>query len=76
MHWQLWLAFLGAAIAISISPGAGAILTMATGVAHGVRRTYWSITGLEIGLMVQLALVAVGLGAALANSVLAFDVIK
>lgn len=76
MQWQLWLAFLGAAIAISISPGAGAILTMATGLAHGVRRTYWSIIGLEIGLMVQLALVAVGLGAALANSVLAFNVIK
>jgi homoserine/homoserine lactone efflux protein len=76
MHWQLWLAFLGAAIAISISPGAGAILTMATGLTHGVRRTYWSIIGLEIGLMAQLALVAVGLGAALANSVLAFHIIK
>ncbi len=76
MQWQLWLAFLGAAILISVSPGAGAILTMATGSAHGVRRTYWSITGLEIGLMAQLVLVAVGLGAALANSVLAFTIIK
>jgi homoserine/homoserine lactone efflux protein len=76
MDWPLWLTFLGAAIAISISPGAGAILSMATGLAHGVRRSYWTIAGLEIGLMAQLVLVAVGLGAALANSVLAFNVIK
>ncbi|MET0702070.1 MAG: LysE family transporter [Mycobacterium sp.] len=76
MEWQLWFAFLGAAIAISISPGAGAILAMATGLAHGARRSYWTILGLEIGLIAQLALVAVGLGAALANSVLAFNVVK
>lgn len=72
----MWLAFLGAAIAISVSPGAGAILSMATGLAHGLRRSYWAIIGLEIGLMAQLALVAVGLGAVLADSVLAFNVIK
>lgn len=76
MTWQVWLAFVGAAIAISVSPGAGAILSMATGLKHGVRRTYWCIVGLEIGLMAQLALVAVGLGAALAKSVLAFNMIK
>jgi homoserine/homoserine lactone efflux protein len=76
MEWPLWLTFLGAAIAISVSPGAGAILSMATGLAHGMRRSYWTIVGLEIGLMAQLSLVAVGLGAALANSVLAFNVIK
>jgi homoserine/homoserine lactone efflux protein len=76
MEWQVWLAFLGAAILISVSPGAGAVLSMATGLAHGIRRSYWTILGLEIGLMIQLALVAVGLGAALANSVLAFNIIK
>lgn len=76
MEWQLWLAFLGAAIAISVFPGAGAILSMTTGSAHGVRRSYWTIAGLQIGNMVQLTLVAVGLGAALANSMLAFNIIK
>lgn len=76
MEWEVWFAFLGAAIAISVSPGAGAILSMATGLTHGLRRSYWSIIGLEIGLMVQLALVAVGLGAALTNSALAFTIIK
>ena len=49
---------------------------MATGLTHGVRRGYWSILGLELGLMLQLALVAIGLGAAVANSILAFNIIK
>ncbi len=76
MEWQVWLTFLGAAIAISVSPGAGAILSMATGLSQGLRRSYWAIIGLEIGLMVQLSLVALGLGAVLASSVLAFTFIK
>ncbi|QZT59522.1 LysE family transporter [Mycolicibacterium austroafricanum] len=76
MTWQMWLAFVGAAILIAVSPGAGAIQSMATGMTHGVKRGYWSIVGLEIGLMLQLTLVAIGLGAAVANSILAFTVIK
>lgn len=76
MTWQVWLAFLGAAIAISLSPGAGAVQSMATGMTHGLRRGYWSIFGLEIGLMLQLALVAAGLGAVVTSSVIAFTVIK
>ncbi|WP_396916113.1 homoserine/homoserine lactone efflux protein [Mycolicibacterium sp.] len=76
MTWQLWLAYFGAAIAISLSPGAGAIQSMATGLTHGVRRGFWSILGLQLGLALQLAVVAVGLGAAVANSLLAFTVIK
>jgi homoserine/homoserine lactone efflux protein len=76
MAWEVWLTFVGAAIAIAVSPGAGAIQSMATGLTHGVRRGYWSILGLEVGLMLQLALVAAGLGAVVANSVLAFTVIK
>ncbi len=76
MEWHVWLAFFGAAIAISVSPGAGAIQSMATGLTHGVRRGYWSILGLEIGPMLQLALVAIGLGAAVAGSIVAFNIIK
>ena len=76
MAWEVWLTFVGAAILIAVSPGAGAIQSMATGLTHGVRRGYWNIVGLEIGLMLQLALVAIGLGAAVANSILAFNIIK
>jgi homoserine/homoserine lactone efflux protein len=76
MAFEVWLAFIGAAILIAVSPGAGAIQSMATGLTHGVRRGYWSILGLETGLMLQLTLVAVGLGAAVASSIVAFNVIK
>lgn len=76
MAWDLWLAFVGASIAISVSPGAGAIQSMATGLSHGLRRGAWSVAGLQIGLMAQLAVVAIGLGAAVAKSVVAFTVIK
>lgn len=72
----MWLAFFGAAIVIAVSPGAGAVQSMATGLSYGVKRGYWSIFGLEVGLMLQLTLVAVGLGAAVANSILAFTIIK
>jgi homoserine/homoserine lactone efflux protein len=41
-----------------------------------VLRTYWSITGQEFGLLFQLALVAVGLGAVVSKSIVAFTVIK
>ncbi|OPX11175.1 LysE family transporter [Mycobacterium sp. AT1] len=76
MALDMWLAFVVAAILIAISPGAGAIQAMATGMTHGVRRGYWSIAGMEIGLMLQLSLVAIGLGAAVASSVVAFNVVK
>ncbi|MDT5076899.1 MAG: homoserine/homoserine lactone efflux protein [Mycobacterium sp.] len=76
MAWQVWLAFIGAAILIAVSPGAGAIQSMATGLTYGVRRGYWSILGLEVGLMLQLTLVALGLGAIVTGSIVAFNIVK
>lgn len=76
MAWDLWLAFVGASIAISVSPGAGAIQSMATGLTHGLRRGAWSVVGLQFGLMTQLAVVAAGVGAAVARSAAAFSAIK
>ena len=76
MAWEIWLAFIGAAVLIAVSPGAGAIQSMATGLTHGVRRGYWSILGLEMGLMLQLLLVALGLGALVTSSIVAFNVVK
>jgi homoserine/homoserine lactone efflux protein len=49
---------------------------MATGLTHGVRRGYWSILGLEVGLMLQLTLVALGLGAIVTGSIVAFNAVK
>jgi len=74
--WGLWLGFLGASILIAFSPGAGAIQSMAAGFSHGLLRAYWSIVGQELGLLFQLTLVAIGLGAVVTNSVFAFTIIK
>ena len=49
---------------------------MATGLSHGLRRGWWSVAGLQIGLMTQLLVVAVGVGAAVSQSLVAFTVIK
>ena len=76
MAWDVWLTFIGAAILIAVSPGAGAVQSMATGLRHGVLRGYWSILGLEVGLMLQLTLVALGLGAIVTGSIVAFNVVK
>jgi homoserine/homoserine lactone efflux protein len=74
--WHLWLGFFGASIAIAFSPGAGAIQSMASGLSHGLLRSYWSIVGQELGLLFQLTLVAIGVGAVVAKSIVAFTIIK
>ena len=76
MSWSLWVAFLVAAIVIAVSPGPGAVLSMATGLRHGYLAALRSILGLELALLVQLAVVALGLGAVLATSATAFLVLK
>lgn len=76
MSWQVWLAFFGASWVISLSPGAGAIASMSTGLRHGFLRGYWNILGLQLALVLQIAIVAAGVGALLAGSGTAFLVVK
>ena len=76
MSWSLWLPFLVANLVISVSPGPGAVLSMSTGLRHGYAFALRSIAGLQAALLLQLAVVALGLGAVLATSATAFLVIK
>ena len=76
MSLQVWLAFLVAAILISVSPGAGAISCMASGMRYGYRRTLANIVGMQLGIALQLVVVGIGLGALLAASTLAFNLVK
>lgn len=71
-----WLTYLLTTFILSLSPGSGAINTMSTGISHGYRGTVASICGLQVGLSIHIVLVGIGLGALLANSVLAFDILK
>lgn len=76
MALNLWLAFLIAAILISISPGAGAVNTMSNGLRYGVKNSLPSILGLQLGYGAQIVLVGVGLGAIVASSAWTLTVIK
>jgi len=76
MSLETWLAFFAASWIISLSPGAGAVASMSCGLEHGFLRGYWNALGLQLGLILQLVIVAAGLGAILATSALAFNLIK
>jgi homoserine/homoserine lactone efflux protein len=76
MEISTWLAFFAASWAISISPGAGAVAAMSAGLNHGFRRGYITTVGLVLGIWTQLAVVGLGLGALVATSNTAFQVVK
>lgn len=76
MSCQVWFAYMLACWVISISPGAGAIASMSSGLNYGFRRGYWNAIGLQLALLVQIAIVAAGVGVLFATTPLAFFVVK
>lgn len=76
MTLESWLAFFVASWLISLSPGAGVVSCLSAGLRFGLRRALWNIVGLIIGIMFVLFVVAIGLGALLATSTIAFTVVK
>lgn len=76
MSYQLWLGFMVACWIISVSPGAGAIASMSSGLNYGFRRGYWNALGLQLALLVQIGIVAAGAGVLFATSPWAFLAIK
>ena len=76
MTLQTWLAFLVAAWLICLSPGPGVLSSVTAGMRFGFRQALWNILGLQLGALVVLAIVGVGMGALLATSVTAFTAIK
>ena len=76
MALSVWLTFFAACWLLSLSPGAGAVASMSSGVRYGFVRGYWTAIGLQVALALQTLVVALGLGAILAASELAFNLIK
>ncbi len=72
MSLDVWLAFFAASWLISLSPGAGAISCMSAGLRYGYRRALWNIFGLQLGILLVLGIVAIGLGAIIAASTTLF----
>ncbi len=76
MSLGVWLTFLMASFLVSISPGAGAINTMNSGINDGVKSAFPTILGLQLGYGIQILAVAIGIGAVLASSTTIFSFIK
>lgn len=76
MDFEVWLTLLLASIAISVSPGAGAVVSMNYGIKYGLKKSYSAIFGLQAGLLAQTFIVVIGLGAIIAKSVLVFNIVK
>jgi homoserine/homoserine lactone efflux protein len=76
MSYQLWLGFLVAVIVIALSPGPSAVTCMSSGLRHGVLRSLPAVAGLQAALIIQLGIVAAGLGAVIAASATAFFLLK
>lgn len=76
MAFDIWLTLLIASIAISVSPGAGAVVSMNYGIKYGLKKSYAAIFGLQVGYLIQAFIVVIGLGAIIMNSVMVFNIIK
>lgn len=61
---------------ISVSPGAGAIASMSSGLNYGFKHGYWNAIGLQLALIVQIGIVAAGAGVLFATTPWAFFIVK
>jgi homoserine/homoserine lactone efflux protein len=76
VSWSLWFTLLAAACLISLTPGAGAINTMANSIGAGWSRSIWGILGQQLALLVHIAIVAAGVGVLVAGSPVLFTTIR
>lgn len=76
MSLSTFLALLTATIVISLTPGAGAVNTMTNSISQGWRRSFWGILGQQIALIIQVIIVAIGVGALVAASPAVLTVIR
>lgn len=61
---------------ISFTPGAGAINTMSNALNQGWRRSLWGVLGQQAALIVQVVIVAAGVGLLVSQSPVLFNVIR
>lgn len=76
MSWSVWLALVAAGVLISLTPGAGAINTMANSLTSGWTRSFWGIAGQQVALAIHIAIVAAGVGVLVASSPALFTAIR
>jgi len=65
---SLWWTLVGAGLLISFTPGAGAISTMANSLSAGWFRSIWGVLGQQVGLIIHIVIVALGVGVLVATN--------
>lgn len=76
MDTHVWLAYVATAIIFSLAPGSGTVNSISNGLSYGTRKSLAAIVGLQLGMIFHIILVGAGIGALVAQSALAFSIIK
>lgn len=76
MNLSLWGAFAATVVLLAISPGPGAAAVMSAGMGHRFAVAFRVVLGLQVALLLQLTIVAAGVGALLAASETAFSTVR
>lgn len=76
MEPHVWAAFFTVNLIASLAPGPGAVAAMHAGLAHGPGGAWRLVLGLQLALLLQLSLVAMGAGALLDSSEAAFRLLR
>ena len=76
MDLSLYLAFIGAVIALGLLPGPNMALIVANSVAYGPRYGFLTLAGTSVALMLQLAITGLGLAELLRAAGGAFEVLR
>jgi len=76
MSFEIWVAFILAAMIVLIIPGPTIILVISQAIAHGRRAAFPLVAGVTLGDFTAMTLSLLGLGAILASSAALFSVLK
>ncbi|MGF1681189.1 LysE family translocator [Photobacterium minamisatsumaniensis] len=76
MNFDIWLAFVAASLVLTATPGPSIFLGMVHSINFGVKRVIFTGLGDISANFIQMIVVSAGLGVVIANSELAFNIIK
>jgi homoserine/homoserine lactone efflux protein len=76
MEMQVWLLYLAASVALSLSPGPNGLLALTHGAMHGYRLAAYTVAGGAVGFALLIALSMFGIGALLQASATWLTVLK
>ena len=76
MSLSTWLLYVAAVFVLTVTPGPSVLMCVASGIAHGAKRTLFCALGSVTAVVCIMAASALGLGAILAVSETLFAVIK